>query len=92
MKITPEDILTGGLGLVVVLCAMAAVLAWIGWMRRRGFWHFLGTRSAPLGPAVPSPWDKYHSLKSGELGRPHEAISGAISRRSITGREHFARA
>jgi len=54
MKITPEDILTGGLGLVVVLFATAAVLAWIGWMRRRGFWHFLGTRSAPLGLAEPS--------------------------------------
>ena len=43
----PEDLLTGGLGLVVVLFAIAGVLAWVGWMRRLGFWHFLGTPSAP---------------------------------------------
>ena len=29
MRITPEDILTGGLGLVVALFVIAAVLAWI---------------------------------------------------------------
>ena len=52
MKIALEDILTGGLGLVVVLLAIAGVLAWIGWMRRLGFWHFLGTPSAPLSPAM----------------------------------------
>ena len=37
--------------LVVVLFAIAGVLAWVGWMRRLGFWHFLGTPSAPLGPS-----------------------------------------
>ena len=66
MSVTPEDILTGGLGLVVVLSAIAAVLAWIGWMRRLGFWHFLGTPSAPLGPAMADPWAKYHSVEPGE--------------------------
>ena len=50
MKIALEDILTGGLGLVVVMLAIAGVLAWVGWMRRLGFWHFLGAHSAPLGP------------------------------------------
>ena len=65
MKIALEEILTGCLGLVVVLFATAAVLVWVGWMRRRGFWHFLGTRSAPLRPTVPNPWAKYHSLKCG---------------------------
>jgi hypothetical protein len=40
MKIALEDILTGGLGLVVMLCAIAAVLAWITWMRRLGFGTF----------------------------------------------------
>jgi hypothetical protein len=56
MKIALEDILTGGLGLVVMLCAIAGVLAWITWMRRLGFWHFLGTPSAPLAPAMADPW------------------------------------
>ena len=51
MKIALEDILTGGLGLVVVMLAIAGVLAWVGWMRRLGFWHFLGRHSAPLGPS-----------------------------------------
>jgi hypothetical protein len=51
MKIALEDILTGGLGLVVMLCAIAGVLAWITWMRRLGFWHFLRTPSATLGPS-----------------------------------------
>ena len=66
MKIALEDILTGGLGLVVVLCAIAGVLAWITWMRRLGFWHFLGTPSAPVGPAMGDPWAKYHSVEPGE--------------------------
>jgi hypothetical protein len=30
LNVTPEHILTGGLGLVVVLFVVAAVLAWIG--------------------------------------------------------------
>ena len=46
MKIALEDILTGGLGLVVVLLAIAGVLAWVGWMRRLGFWHFGNAFSA----------------------------------------------
>ena len=52
--------------LVVVLFAIAGVLAWVGWMRRLGFWHFLGTPSAPLGPAMADPWAKYHSVEPGE--------------------------
>jgi len=66
MRVTPEDILTGGLGLVVVLFVIVGVLAWITWMRRLGFWHFLGTPSAPLAPAMADPWAKYHSVESGE--------------------------
>jgi len=79
MKITPEDILTGGLGLVVVLFAMAAVLAWVGWMRRLGFWHFLGTPSGPLGPAVADPWAKYHSVEPDEA-RVSVSYSGGATR------------
>ena len=59
MSVTPEDILTGGLGLVVVLSAIAAVLAWIGRMRRLGFgtfWERLQRLSAPpwriRGPSI----------------------------------------
>jgi hypothetical protein len=64
MKIALEDILTGCLGLVVVLLVIATMLVWVGWMRRRGFWHFLGTRSAPLGPAVPGLWAKVSLSKA----------------------------
>ena len=59
MRVTPEDILTGGLGLVVVLFVIVGVLAWITWMRRLGFWHFwerLQRLSAPpwriRGPSI----------------------------------------
>jgi hypothetical protein len=74
MKIALEDILTGGLGLVVMLCAIAGVLAWITWMRRLGFWHFLGTPSAPLAPAMADPWAKYHSVN-----RVRRAVSVSYS-------------
>ena len=56
--------------LVVVLFAIAGVLAWVGWMRRLGFWHFLGTPSAPLGPSCAE-----LSYRGGSLRRP---ISAAI--------------
>jgi len=52
MRVTPEDILTGGLGLVVVLFVIVGVLAWITWMRRLGFWHFLGMSQRLSAP----PW------------------------------------
>jgi len=52
MRVTPEDILTGGLGLVVVLFVIVGVLAWITWMRRLGFWHFLGMLQRLSAP----PW------------------------------------
>ena len=65
MRVTPEDILTGGLGLVVVLFVIVGVLAWITWMRRLGFWHFLGMPSAPLGPAMADPWAQV-SVEPGE--------------------------
>ena len=54
MKIALEDILTGGLGLVVVMLAIAGVLAWVGWMRRLGFWHFWEGIQRLSAPAVPS--------------------------------------
>jgi hypothetical protein len=66
MRVTPEDILTGGLGLVVVLFVIVGVLAWITWMRRLGFWRFSRTPSAPLGRAMADPWAKYHSVEPGE--------------------------
>ena len=54
MRVTPEDILTGGLGLVVVLFVIVDVLAWITWMRRLGFWHFMGA-SRPRHGGVRGP-------------------------------------
>ena len=52
MRVTPEDVLTGGLGLVVVLFVIVGVLAWITWMRRLGFWHFMGASRPRHGGSV----------------------------------------
>jgi hypothetical protein len=59
MRITTENMLAGGLGLVVALFVIAGVLAWIAWMRRRGFWYFFGNHSAPLDLPAPGNWAKY---------------------------------
>ena len=52
MKITPEDILTGGLGLVVVLFVIVGVLAWISGCAGSVF----GTFWEGFSASRPQPW------------------------------------